>query len=221
MLDLMVSRKYHEYQAFINGYRHPDFTHEITQKHHKIPRCVGGNDSKDNLILLTLTAHQKAHELLARVATPEYKDKLENAARQFTPQFKETYNQRPKKREDYGYFTRIGELKTLKHQYDSKPNDIFDALRKVSKKAFSLFVELKLSLDTVNNFTYWPTAHYSRSEKQAFYDQLSELINVHIVKKAKKFQHLKKVAPGTYMINPMMLMCDEYSHAKKIWRSLK
>ena len=38
----------------------------ITEEHHIIPRCVGGNDDAANLVILTCREHLIAHKLLAR-----------------------------------------------------------------------------------------------------------------------------------------------------------
>ena len=48
-----------------------------TENHHIIPRCMGGNDSKENLVRLTAKAHYVAHHLLYK-AFPGNK-KLANA----------------------------------------------------------------------------------------------------------------------------------------------
>lgn len=38
-----------------------------TEKHHIIPRCLGGDNSKENLVLLTAREHFIAHALLAKI----------------------------------------------------------------------------------------------------------------------------------------------------------
>ncbi len=38
-----------------------------TEKHHIIPRCLGGNNSKDNLVSLTPEEHYVAHQLLVKM----------------------------------------------------------------------------------------------------------------------------------------------------------
>jgi hypothetical protein len=37
------------------------------EKHHILPRCLGGNDKKENLILLTAKEHYVCHKLLVRI----------------------------------------------------------------------------------------------------------------------------------------------------------
>jgi hypothetical protein len=44
-----------------------------TEKHHIIPKCVGGSDSKDNLVLLTAQEHFIAHKLLVEIYPNESK----------------------------------------------------------------------------------------------------------------------------------------------------
>ena len=45
-------------------FEHPGFESE---KHHIIPRCMGGNDLKNNLVSLTIEEHFLAHKLLAKI----------------------------------------------------------------------------------------------------------------------------------------------------------
>ena len=40
----------------VNGYK---------ERHHILPKCMGGNDDKENLIDLTAQEHYEAHRLLA------------------------------------------------------------------------------------------------------------------------------------------------------------
>jgi hypothetical protein len=37
------------------------------ERHHIIPKCIGGNESKDNLVLLTAREHYVAHKLLCKL----------------------------------------------------------------------------------------------------------------------------------------------------------
>lgn len=38
-----------------------------SEKHHIIPKCMGGSDSKDNLVRLTAEEHYVAHQLLVKM----------------------------------------------------------------------------------------------------------------------------------------------------------
>jgi hypothetical protein len=40
---------------------------EYSEKHHIIPKCMGGDDSKDNLVDLTPEEHYVAHQLLVKI----------------------------------------------------------------------------------------------------------------------------------------------------------
>jgi hypothetical protein len=40
---------------------------EYYEKHHIIPKCLGGNNSKVNLVYLTAREHYVAHQLLVKV----------------------------------------------------------------------------------------------------------------------------------------------------------
>ena len=41
--------------------------HGYMERHHVLPKCIGGDDSKDNLVFLTAKEHFIAHKLLARM----------------------------------------------------------------------------------------------------------------------------------------------------------
>ena len=52
-----------------------------TEKHHVIPRCMGGNDNKNNLVKLTARQHFICHLLLTKMIEKEpYLSKLKYAA---------------------------------------------------------------------------------------------------------------------------------------------
>lgn len=53
------------YNKFILHYR-KNLNEGYCEKHHIIPKCMGGNDDIDNLILLPARAHIVAHELLMK-----------------------------------------------------------------------------------------------------------------------------------------------------------
>lgn len=44
-----------------------------TERHHIIPRCIGGNNDEDNLVLLTAKEHFVAHWILTKIYPHEYK----------------------------------------------------------------------------------------------------------------------------------------------------
>ena len=46
---------------------------EYTEKHHILPRCLGGSDSKENLTNLTAREHYLAHYLLTKIYPSDYK----------------------------------------------------------------------------------------------------------------------------------------------------
>ena len=41
--------------------------HEYTERHHVIPRCLGGSDDVDNIVRLTPEEHYLAHQLLVKM----------------------------------------------------------------------------------------------------------------------------------------------------------
>ena len=55
-----------------------DKDYQYCEKHHIIPRCFGGDDSKDNLVNLTAREHYIAHVLISRICMKLYgKDSIE------------------------------------------------------------------------------------------------------------------------------------------------
>ena len=55
------------YDKFIESRRHRVILPGVyTEKHHILPRCLGGCDTDDNLIELTYKEHVLAHIMLAR-----------------------------------------------------------------------------------------------------------------------------------------------------------
>jgi hypothetical protein len=70
------------------------------EKHHIVPRCIGGNNSKSNLVKLTPEEHYVAHQLLVMMY-PE-NDKLVYAARKMTMNTKSTN----RNNKEYGWLKR-------------------------------------------------------------------------------------------------------------------
>lgn len=62
-----------EYLDFINECKNKNYKNLVTQKHHIIPKHMGGTDSIDNLIELSLDDHYKAHILLSECYNGKYK----------------------------------------------------------------------------------------------------------------------------------------------------
>jgi hypothetical protein len=44
-----------------------------TEKHHIVPRCLGGSDNKNNITILTPREHYLAHYMLTKIYTENYK----------------------------------------------------------------------------------------------------------------------------------------------------
>lgn len=53
--------------------KHTDSKYVYYEKHHVIPKCVGGKDDVQNLVLLTAREHFVAHQLLVKIYPNEYK----------------------------------------------------------------------------------------------------------------------------------------------------
>lgn len=73
MVNLKRSIMNNEYLQFIEECRHKDYTNLVTQIHHIIPKHMGGDNSNDNLIELSLDDHYTAHLLLSDCYDGKYK----------------------------------------------------------------------------------------------------------------------------------------------------
>ena len=60
------------YATLIERARHR-VLEEYTEKHHIIPRCLGGTDDKENIVALTPEEHYVAHQLLVKMYPKEHK----------------------------------------------------------------------------------------------------------------------------------------------------
>lgn len=76
----MIDIKYNninlsEYNTFLNECSEKDYTAQMTHNHHILPKFMGGNNDKTNLIKLSYKDHRLAHEILAECfikGTTEY-----------------------------------------------------------------------------------------------------------------------------------------------------
>ncbi len=61
--------------------------HDGFQTHHIIPRCFGGTDSANNLVVLTYKEHRVCHRLLIRITSGANKHKMMYAYKLFNKQY--------------------------------------------------------------------------------------------------------------------------------------
>lgn len=61
------------YYDYINYIKSIDRNLDYSEKHHIIPRCLGGTDDNDNLVVLTAREHFLAHYLLTKIYPNNYK----------------------------------------------------------------------------------------------------------------------------------------------------
>lgn len=79
---MFLTNKYsNTYYSIINAARARDSVACYTELHHIIPKSIGGNNSKDNLVLLTGREHFVCHMLLIRMTTGIEKCRMIFAAR--------------------------------------------------------------------------------------------------------------------------------------------
>jgi hypothetical protein len=61
------NKYYHWYQNLVQKAKNRQLDNTIyTEKHHILPRCLGGNNASENLVSLTLREHYIAHLLLSK-----------------------------------------------------------------------------------------------------------------------------------------------------------
>lgn len=75
---LFIENKYHRwyYSIIQNAVSIPPPAHIYTEKHHIIPKCMGGSDRKDNIVRLTAREHFICHLLLYRMTSGQAKHKM-------------------------------------------------------------------------------------------------------------------------------------------------
>ena len=61
------------YKSLIDRGLNRDPLSGYTEKHHIIPKCMGGSDNNDNLVSLTPEEHYLAHQLLTKIYPDEHK----------------------------------------------------------------------------------------------------------------------------------------------------
>ena len=61
------------YQKIYENLTAKDMIADYTEKHHIIPRCMGGSDDIENIVCLTPEAHYVAHQLLVKIYPDNHK----------------------------------------------------------------------------------------------------------------------------------------------------
>lgn len=130
-----------------------------------------------------------------------------------------TWQATKERKEDFGRFQAISVLTTLSNE-QSTDLDIFDRLALVSKPANRLFIELKKRRDFNNSLVIYDPACPSKSAKVLFSRWLSSLKQQEIVKKVPVSNNYIKVRKHTYMLNPRLIKCKNYSDAVLLWGNL-
>jgi len=68
--DMNYEKNYYDYVKYAKGLTRTKGKGVYYEKHHVIPRSLGGTDSKDNIVLLTAREHYLAHYLLMKIYEP-------------------------------------------------------------------------------------------------------------------------------------------------------
>lgn len=81
---IFIDNKYTRWYYNIINNAKSKLTLEYTEKHHIIPQSLGGDNSNNNLVILTAKEHFVCHLLLTKMVTGSNKIKMFNAAFQMT-----------------------------------------------------------------------------------------------------------------------------------------
>jgi hypothetical protein len=123
-------------------------------------------------------------------------------------------------------FSIIGPITNVKVK--NMKEDVFDLLDKVSRKAFSVFNNLKYNRSLTNNIcNYVVTTEMDKTDKETLSRNLTELRSVGLIRKIKcqfiphkndptlkhHFQNFRKI----YIINPEMIRCRDHDEAEYLW----
>lgn len=74
---MYLQNKYYTwYYALINRAKSRNIQPDVVEKHHVIPKSLGGTNSKDNLVSLTPREHYVCHLLLTRMCKGEARRKM-------------------------------------------------------------------------------------------------------------------------------------------------
>jgi hypothetical protein len=103
------------------------------ERHHIVPKCIGGTESKDNLVLLTAREHYVAHKLLCELYPDD--DKLHFALwRMMNPQTKNHIRSYNISSTEYEYRRQIHQEKIRKIGLSNKGRQITEEQKqKISK----------------------------------------------------------------------------------------
>jgi len=89
---LFITNKYYNiYFDIISRARHRKIS-GYSEKHHIIPKSLGGTDTKDNLVVLTPREHLVCHLLLTKIVCDEHKGKMIYALQCMTMKSRTTKN---------------------------------------------------------------------------------------------------------------------------------
>lgn len=76
---MFIENKYYKwYHSIINSAKN-EKTIDYTEKHHIIPKSLGGNNSKQNLVILTARQHYICHWLLTKFVEKQFRFKMYSA----------------------------------------------------------------------------------------------------------------------------------------------
>lgn len=126
-------------------------------------------------------------------------------------------------KEDYGKFQMIDHLTTT-GDIDFR-EDIFDILATVSQSVTVTFNELKKRRNPHNSLCHVPAKGFTKSQRTIFNRNVRKLINRGVVKKVPVKSNMPdtfryNISRGTYMINPYLIKCIDYSEATFLWDHL-
>lgn len=106
--------------------------------------------------------------------------------------------------------------------------DVFDLLDKVSRKAFSVFNNLKYNRSLTNNVcNYVPTTEMDKTDKETLSRNIAELKSIGLIRsissktiphqKSDKLMYHFNNFRKTYIINPEYIRCRDHDEAEYLW----
>jgi hypothetical protein len=123
-------------------------------------------------------------------------------------------------------FSVIGPMTNVKVK--TMKEDVFDLLDKVSRKAFSVFNNLKYNRSLTNNIcNYVAITEMDKTDKETLSRNLAELKSVGLIRSVTKqfiphkndstLMHHFNDFRKTYVINPEYIRCRDHDEAEYLW----
>lgn len=151
------------YFSIINNARFREKTIDYSEQHHIVPRSLGGNNKKDNLVILTAREHFICHMLLVKMTKSEDRVKMVYAMRCMMNLENEYQNRY--KINSYRYeFLKTETNKILSNRLSGKNNPFYGKKHSTEMKEYLSISRLKrIELGIIEGMT---GKHHTESTKE-------------------------------------------------------